>query len=114
MAKQPTAKIIKVDTSKLQPTAVTKDSPASDWNQTSEVAFVVEVTHEGQAYYRKFTFVLHDQKIHHIGRALTAADIEQAVMDEVDQIKTLHEVAATFAAEIDVDQVAKIKAREPK
>jgi hypothetical protein len=111
---EPTAKIIKVDTSKLQPSNVTKDSPPAAWDRTSEVSFVVKVDHEGQEYHRKLTFVMHDQQIHHIGRALTVEDIEQAMLAEVEQIKSLHEVAAVFADEIDVDQVAKIKARALK
>ncbi len=108
---EPVAKIVQINTDKLVPTGAGKNSPENAWNGTSEVAFIVGIEHEGQTYNRKLRFVLHDQKVNHIGSALTVADVEQAIMAEVETIKSLHEVAAALTAEVNVDQVAKIAAR---
>lgn len=106
----PIARIVKIDTSKIAPNAVTKDTPDGvAWRGTSEASLLVEVSHEGRTYTRKLTFRMHDEKIINIGGVLTVADIESAILAEVDQIKSLHEIAATFASEIGVDQVAKAK-----
>jgi hypothetical protein len=105
-----TAKIVKIDTSKIAANAVTKDTPdGRDWHGTSEASFLVEVEIDGQVYTRKITFRIHDEKVFNIGGALTVDDVRNAILAEVDQIKSLHEVAAALAGEIDVDQVAKVK-----
>lgn len=104
-----TAKIVKIDTSKLAPTSATKDTASdAEWRGTSETSLLVEVAHGEHTYTRKITFRVHDHKIHNIGGALTPQDVERAILEEVDQIKSLHAIAELFEQEIGVDQIEKV------
>ena len=105
----PKAKIVSIDKSKIDRT----DADFSK-RQTSEVSIIAQIEHGGVTYNRKITFVTHDEIIHHIGGPITQADIEQALLAEVDKIKSMHDAAAALELKKNVDLVAEVKAKGPK
>ena len=109
MPADPVAKIVDIDTSKI-------NRSDTDFSKRlyAEVSFIAEINHDGKTYYRKFTFASHDEHILHLGRPVTQADVEMAVLAEVDKIKSMHDVAALMATKKNVDLVAEVKAKGPK
>lgn len=105
----PKAKIVDVDTSKINRSDADFSKRAA-----AEVSFIAQIEHGGVTYNRKFTFVVHDELIHHIGGPITQADIEQALLAEVDKIKSMHDAAAALELKKNVDLVAEVKAKGPK
>lgn len=103
----PTAKIVKIDTDELKPTDACPDGTC--WDGTSKVSYYVEITHEDQVYNRKLTFVIHDQKIFHIGENLTIDNIKSAILAEVDQITSIHNTCKALQEEIGICQIAKLE-----
>ena len=103
------AKIIDVDTSKIN-----RSNADFTKREAAEVSFIAQIEHGGVTYNRKFTFVVHDELIHHIGGPVTQADVETAILAEVGKIKPMHAVAAALNAKKNVDLVAEVKAKGPK
>ncbi len=105
MSDKISAKIVSIDTSKILP------NESEDWNTVSEISFLVDIGYNDITYYRKLTFRVHDQKIYNIGDVVIKDDVEKAILTEVDQIKSLHELVESLSEEIGVDQVKKISDR---
>ena len=105
----PKAKIVDVDTSKINRSDADFSKRAA-----AEVSFIAQIEHEGAIYNRKFTFVVHDEQIFHIGGPVTQADVEMAILAEVDKIKSMYAVAAALNAKKNVDLVAEVKAKGQK
>lgn len=101
----PTATITAVDETEL---------PETERNKRAEVTYTVAIGCCGQTYTRRFTVIADDHFIHHVGRPVTAADVEQMILGEVDKIRSLHEVAAAHRAMIGKDLVAATLARVPR
>ena len=100
----PIAKIIDVDVSKINNTDVDFSK-----RKAAEMSIIVEIEHNGMKYNRKFTFVSHDEYIHHIAGPITKQDVEAAILREVDTIKSMHDVAIIHSGKKNVDLVAEVR-----
>lgn len=95
------AKITSVDASKLGPSGCPK------CEGTSKLVVHVDVSRDGVTYPRKIEYVLHDQKIHHIGGRLTVDQVVSDLLTEAAQVDSMFALVEQLQAQIDVDQVAK-------
>lgn len=99
----PVVKIINVDRAKL-----VSASPGD----RAELTLTAEIVHEKARYTRKYTLVLDEHLIEHIGGPVGMEQIERLLLNESDKIKSLHELAAACEAAKGQDLVAKMRRQE--